>query len=95
MATIVLFFTLLDHNRRIAQEIAENKKCELLEFAPGSILRGFQFFMGKKKLAKKAKEMNENLTNYEELIICGPIWGRKPAPAVNALLENLNIEGKI
>ena len=94
MATIVLYFSLLGHNERIAKEISKNEKCKLVEFAPGSILRAFQFFIGKKKLAKKAKEINANLKNYDEIIVCGPIWGAKPAPAVKILLENLDMSGK-
>ena len=28
------------------------------------------------------------------MIICGPIWARKPAPAIQKLLENLDLKGK-
>ena len=94
MNSIIIYFTLLGHNRHIAEEIAERENCELLEFAAGSIVRGFQYLMGKKRLAKKAKKINVDIANYNEIIICGPIWGGKPAPAINALLNNLDMKGK-
>jgi len=50
--------------------------------------------MGKKRLAKKAKKINVDVANYNEIIICGPIWGGKPAPAIKALLNNLDMKGK-
>ena len=31
---------------------------------------------------------------YNNLIVCGPIWAGKPAPAVIKLLENLGIKNK-
>lgn len=94
MNSIIIYFSLLGHNRRIAEEIAENENCDLLEFASGSIFRVFQYLMGEKRLAKKAKKVNLDVANYNEIIICGPIWGGKPAPAINALLDNLDMKGK-
>ena len=94
MNSIIIYFSLLGHNRRIAEEIAEKENSDLLEFASGSIFRGFQYLMGKKRLAKKAKKINVDVANYNEIIICGPIWGGKPAPAINALLKNLDMKGK-
>jgi hypothetical protein len=94
MSKIVLYYSLLGHNRTIAEEIAVKEKCEIKEFAPGNLLRVFQFFSGKKKLAKKAKNINTEIENHDDLIICGPIWAGKPAPAIQKLLENLDLKGK-
>ena len=94
MNKLVIFFTLLGHNKEIAQEISEREKSDVLEFAPGNIFRVFQFFSGKKKLAKKAKKLNFDIQNYEEITTCGPIWGGKPAPAVRILLQNMDMKGK-
>lgn len=94
MNTIVIYFTIFGHNRRTAEEIAERENCDLIEFSPGGIFRVFQFFMGKKRLAKKAKKVNADVVNYDEIIICGPIWAAKPAPAIKILLDNLDMQGK-
>jgi len=94
MSKIVLYYSLLGHNRAIAEKIAEREKCEIKEFAPGNLLRVFQISIRKKKLAKKAIKLNTEIEYHDDLIICGPIWARKPAPAMQKLLENLNLEGK-
>ena len=94
MSKIVLYYSLLGHNRTIAEEIAEKENCEIREFAPGNLMRVFQFFSGKKKLAKKAKMVNIEIESHDDLIICGPIWAGKPAPAIQKLLESLDLKGK-
>jgi flavodoxin len=94
MNTIVIYYTIFGNNRRIAEEIAEKDGYDSMEFSPGGLFRVFQFFFCKNKLANKAKKINANITNYDELIICGPIWANKPAPAIKALLENLDMKGK-
>ena len=94
MPKIIIYYSLLGHNRSIAEEIAEREKCEINEFAPGNLLRVFQFFSGKRRLAKKAIKTNAEVLNHDDLIVCGPIWAGKPAPAVLKLLENLDLKGK-
>ena len=39
MKKIVIYYTIFGNNRRIAEEIAENESCDILEFSPGSKLR--------------------------------------------------------
>ena len=92
MSSITIFYSIFGNNKRIATDLAEKKDSNLIEFAPGSILRVFSFFIGKKRLEKKAKEID--ITAYNHIDICGPIWARKPAPAVIKLLENLDLDGK-
>jgi len=94
MTRLIIFFSLTGNNKRIAEEIAQNEKCDIFEFSPGNMLRVFQFFSRRKKLAKKARELNNTIVNHDELIILGPIWARKPAPAVQVLLKNLDLKGK-
>ena len=90
--SIVIYYTLLGHNKGIAEEIAKENNSKIVEFAPGRISRVFQFFWGKKKLRKKANKVD--ISGYDEVIICGPIWAGKPAAAIKALLEALDLKGK-
>ena len=80
------------NNKKIASEIANRNNYEIIEFAPGTMFRVFQLFMRKKRLVKKAKELD--IQKYDNLIICGPIWANKPAPAIIKLLETLELNGK-
>ena len=94
MKKIIIYFSLLGHNREIAEIMAEQENCEVMEFSPGNILRGFQIIGGKKRLRKRARRMDEEILPFDEVIICGPIWAYKPAPAVKSLLKSLTLEGK-
>ena len=79
MSNIIIFFSLMGHNKKIANEIAEKEEIAVLEFAPGSVFRVFQYIHGKGRRARKASEIN--LSNYDEISLYLPIWGGKPAPA--------------
>jgi flavodoxin len=90
--TLVIYYSIFGNNEGIATNIAQENNYDIIEFNPGTMLRVFQFFLRKKRLAKKAKQINTE--KYSNLIICGPIWAGKPAPAMIKLLENIGIEKK-
>jgi len=92
MNTIIIYFSILGNNKRIATEIANKNNYDIIEFDPGTMFRVFQLFMRKKRLVKKAKELD--IQEYDNLIICGPIWAYKPAPAIIKLLETLELKEK-
>lgn len=94
MNGIIIYYSLLGHNEQIAQRLERDKGYDVIEFAPGSLMRVFQFFFRKKRLNKKAQELKERLKEIDDIIICSPIWAGKPAPAVIALLNNLDLNGK-
>ncbi|MBD3198316.1 MAG: hypothetical protein GF317_24920 [Candidatus Lokiarchaeota archaeon] len=94
MNGIVIYFSLLGNNEQLAQTLAQQKSYEIREFSPGSLLRVFQYFLGKKKLRQKAKILNEEIEQYEKVIICGPIWGGTLAPALEILLKKLDLKTK-
>ncbi|NHJ47501.1 MAG: hypothetical protein FK733_06925 [Asgard group archaeon] len=91
MNKLIIFFSLMGHNQDFANKMVEKEKIDIMEFSPGGKLRVFQFF-SKRKLARRAKKIDTS--NYDELILFGPIWAGKPAPALMALLQNLEIDGK-
>ena len=92
MKSLVIYYSLLGHSKNIAERIAREEEYDLLEFAPGSILRCFQFFIGHGKLKKKASKIDISI--YNSIIICCPIWAKKPAAAIRILLKTLNLNDK-
>ncbi|NVM18651.1 MAG: hypothetical protein HWN80_13120 [Candidatus Lokiarchaeota archaeon] len=92
MDTLVVYYSIFGNNKGIATNIAQVNHYDIVEFNPGTFFRVFQFFMRKKRLGKKAKQID--VRNYNNLIICGPIWAGKPATAIIKLLENIGIENK-
>ena len=94
MDKIGIYYTIFGHNKEIAQDMAKKEGYETIEFAPGNVLRVFQFFVGKRRLAKKARTINPQIEKLNEVFIHGPIWAGKPAPAIIKLIENLELKGK-
>lgn len=92
MDTLVVYYSIFGNNEGIATNIAQVNNYDIVEFNPGTMLRVFQFFVRKRRLAKKAKQID--IEKYNHLIVCGPIWGGKPAPAVIKLIENIGIRNK-
>ncbi len=92
MDTLVVYYSIFGNNEGIATNIAQVYNYDIMEFNPGTFFRVFQFFMRKKRLAKKAKQID--IKKCTNLIICGPIWAGKPAPAIIKLLENIGIKNK-
>ena len=92
MDTLVVYYSIFGNNEGIATNIAQVNNFDIVEFNPGTFFRVFQFFMRKKRLGKKAKQLKTK--NYNNLIVCGPIWAGKPAPAIIKLLENIGIQNK-
>ena len=92
MNTLVVYYSIFGNNEGIATNIAQVNNYDIIEFNPGSIFRVFQFFKRNKRLAKKAKQID--IEKYNNIIVCGPIWAGKPAPAVIKLLENIGIKNK-
>ncbi len=84
----------MGNNKKIAVEYAKENRLDVIEFSPGSKLRVFQLFTSKKKLREKAISFNNTMEKYSEIDIFGPIWANKPALAVFALLNNLDLTGK-
>lgn len=92
MDTLVVYYSIFGNNEGIATNIAHVNNYDIVEFNPGTIFRVFQFFKRNKRLVKKAKQID--IEKYSNLIVCGPIWAGKPAPAVIKLLENIGVKNK-
>lgn len=94
MKTIVLFYTFGGSTKAKAQEIAKERQatlCEVEEIKNRGVFSAL--FSGCPKAssrkASKIKPISCDLTEYDRIVIGGPIWAGYPAPALNAILELL------
>jgi flavodoxin len=90
----LIFFSLSGNNKKFAEEMKPNETIDVFEFAPGGFGRLFQAFIGKRGLKKKVEHLNKKVNEYKNIIIYGPIWGGKPAAAVQALINHLEVKNK-
>ena len=87
MHSIVVYYSHKGSNRYLAHKIAKAVSCDIAEIKPRLnahllMLMGLNF--GNRKL-------KVDLSQYEQVILCGPIWmGKLIVPLKNFVKENLN-----
>jgi len=94
MATAILFYSLSGITKTFAEKQAEETGADLFEVNEIKKRNGFTAFipgcclaMGMK--CSKIVPPEADLAAYDEIVIMGPIWAGKPAPAVNSIIELL------
>lgn len=99
MSSIIVFYSFGGSTRKFANEMANEKKLDILEitekkkrniitaFIPGCVQAG-------KGSASKINEIEKDFGKYDEIVLAGPIWASNPAPALYSFIENYLPEGK-
>jgi len=68
--TIVLYYSNNGSNRFLAKKIAERLNCEIEELKPRLNVHLFLMF----GISLGNKNVKANLSEYDKIILCGPIW---------------------
>jgi len=87
----VIYFTRTNNSKRVAEKIAEQLSCDLIQVTDNINWKGGFGFMKAgffSTIDKHVKiEFLGDLDDVEEVIIVGPIWARGLAPAMKTLLS--------
>lgn len=101
MKGLVVFYSLEGHTKFIADTIAKELKCDLLELKPEKEFPKSKFrkyIWGGKSVVfnEKPKLKNEipDLDKYDTIIIGTPIWASTYAPPINTFISENEISGK-
>lgn len=92
MESRVLYFTRSGNSERIARKIANLAGCGVSRITDGKNWAGPIGFLKGGYYASRQKTTNPkltpdaNLSDFSRVVIVGPIWAGKPAPAVYSLL---------
>ncbi|MFV0412982.1 MAG: flavodoxin family protein [Oscillospiraceae bacterium] len=94
MKTIVLYYSVGGATRKEAEKLAAERKAPLcrIETVRRHSLPGTLFFGSFRAMRRKAeaiKPLEENLAEYDEIVLGCPIWAGHPAPAFNAVIKQL------
>lgn len=87
MKSIVAYYSNKGSNRYLANKIAQTMQCDIIEIKPKLnahllMLMGLNF--GNRKI-------KTDLSQYDQVILCGPIWmGKLIVPLKNFIRSNLN-----
>ncbi|MGB9979137.1 flavodoxin family protein [Methanobacterium sp.] len=99
MKSIVLYYSRTGKTAVAAKAIADKISSEIVEIKD---LKGRKGFMGYIKAALDARSMKTtpiepstvNIADYDTICLGTPIWAGKPAPAINTIIKNSEIQGK-
>jgi flavodoxin len=99
MKQLVVYYSLTDKTKLVAQVIAEELNATLVEIEerrpipiPFVYLSG-----GFAAFTNRGREINPievDLKQYERIFIGSPIWASRPAPAINSFIYKTNFEGR-
>ena len=98
MKTLLIFYSYTGHTKALAQTLAALEAADIVEIKDTVSLskKKAHFSGGFAAMRNKAwpiQPLTVDLSAYDRLILMSPVWGSKPTPAVNMLLEQLP-EGK-
>jgi len=98
MSTAILYYSLSGTTKAAAEKQAAETGADLFEIKEVKKRNGFTAFIPGCCLAMSGKGSaivppEADLAAYDEIVIMGPIWAGRPAPAVNSVIGLLP-EGK-
>ena len=100
MKSLVVYYSLTGKTRLVAQVIAEALNATLVEIKetkprkPGPLLYLTGGFAAMTNRGSKINPIDADLEQYEMIFIGSPIWGSRPAPAINSFVYTTNFEGR-
>jgi flavodoxin len=99
MKSLVVYYSLTDKTKLVSQVIAEALNATLVEIEerrpipmPFVYLSGG--FAALTNRGSKINPIDVDLKQYERIFIGSPIWGSRPAPAINSFIYQTNFEGR-
>ena len=72
---LVTYYSKSGNNQFVAEKIAESLDCPIKEINPSFNYLGLQFLLSVFNLNTKSNIYKADLSCYDEIIVCGPIWG--------------------
>jgi flavodoxin len=100
MKKLVVFYSLDGNSRFVSQTIAKKIDADIFELKlkSGNKLTGFSkyFFGGMQAifgLKPQLIGLPKNMGKYGLIILGGPIWGGRPAPAINSFVSLAGLKG--
>ena len=100
MKSLVVYYSLTDKTKLVAQVIAETLNATLVEIRetkPKKMGPSLYAIGGFEATTNKGSEINPidvDLKQHETIFIGSPIWNSRPAPAANSFIYQTNFEGR-
>lgn len=101
MSKLVVYFSYTGNTKMIANKIKEKLNCDILEIKTvipysedyDTVVNDEQNSEASNHLPE-IKDININLSKYDEIILGTPVWWYRPVPAIRAFLTKSDLSGK-
>lgn len=100
MKTCIAYYSRIGNTKIAAEYLSSKIGAAIIKLDDETNYKGLAGFLKGGKNASKAvkAEMDssiyEEISKYERIILATPVWAGKTTPAINAVLENVDFEGK-
>lgn len=102
MSKLIIYFTYTGNTKIIADKIKEKLNCDILEIKTvtpysedyDTVVNDEQNSEASNHLPE-IKDINIDLSHYDEIILGTPVWWYRPVPAIRTFLSQNNLSGKI
>ena len=100
MKSLVVYYSLTGKTKLVAEVIAEALNATLVEIKETKPRKLWPFvyltggFAAITNRGSKINPIDVDLEQYETIFIGSPIWGSRPAPAVNSFIYKTDFEGR-
>jgi len=100
MKPLVVYYSLTGKTKLVAQVIAEALNATLVEITEtkprklGPLIYLIGGFAALTNRGTKINPIDVDLKQHERIFIGSPIWGSRPAPAINSFIYRTNFEGR-
>ena len=100
MKTVVIYYSYTGNTKEVAQDKASKVGAELIEVLEVKRRGKLRTYLGgplkgirRKRVA--IKQVDNNLSDFDEIIIATPIWASYPVPAFNNIVDLLPSEKQV
>jgi len=100
MKSLVVYYSLTGKTKLVSQVIAEALNATLVEIKekkprkPGPSIYPTGGLAAKMNRGSKINPIDVDLKQHEKIFIGSPMWGSRPAPAINSFIYKTNFEGR-
>ena len=100
MKQLIIYYSYTGKTKQWAQQTAKETDAELVEVKELKDRSKFNAYVFGSLSARKQKNpsiqpISVDFSQYEKILIAGPIWAGFPAPAINAIIELLPAEKQV
>ena len=86
MKSLVLYYSKTGNNRYLAQRCANELAADIEEIKPRLNVFPLQILFSLMKKSPGIARLSHDVTAYDRVILCGPIWMGHPASAIGSFL---------